>query len=367
MQEWIEGNIREFAARPDNTLLIVGTIWHGERTIYSFGSSPSMHETHSQPDPIFEIGSLSKLFTVTLLSLLVSTGVLCLDDPVREFSPQLANLPQEITLLHLATHTSGLPKMPSDITKSMFKNRRNPYAAYSIQDLLDYLSGTHIKWRPQKQIRYSNLGMGLLGHILEIKSSMPYEQTVISRICDLLDMRDTRISLSAEQAARLAPPHTSRGKPVQNWDMPAFAGAGGLRSSPQDLLKFLEANMVEEDTTLSEAMQNCHTIRSHNFTPMGRLNGLAASLLDVRTVPEHYRQGIALGWVVGQLQSGGHELHWHHGATGGYRSFVGFAKATGTGVVVLANSGPSMLDGFFSTTATDHLGLRIMERLHAPG
>lgn len=196
---------------------------------------------------------------------------------------------------------------------------------------------------------------------------MSYEEVLVNRICDPLDLTDTRITLSEEQQSRIAPPHTSRGQPAHNWDMPAFAGAGGLRGTIEDLLKFLDANMMADDSSMSAAMQTCHEVRTSAFPQQESLTRLTARILNVNALPNSYHQGMALGWYAGHLVSTNQQVHWHHGATGGYRSFVGFVKETNTGVAVLTNSGPSMIDGFFSTTSTDHLGFRILEKFQAPG
>jgi CubicO group peptidase (beta-lactamase class C family) len=367
MNDWIENTIDQLNAYPQNTGVVIGILQDGRQSVYSYGRVSESDGQQPQTSTLFEIGSVSKIFTTALLSILINDGLLNLNDPVCEVAPELANLPPEITLGRLATHTSGLPKMPSNIFRSMLSDRRNPYAAYSTSDLISYLSKTQTKWRSEKQIRYSNLGMGLLGYLLGRKLGVSYEQALIIRICDPLNLEDTRITLSGEQRIRLAPPHTSRGNPAHYWDMPAFAGAGGLRGTLQDLLKFLDVNMMDEASSQSEAKLTCHEVRTTAFLHQGPFMSLTASVLNVRALPDPYRQGMALGWYVGHLQSGDHEVHWHHGATGGYRSFVAFVKGTKTGIAVLANSGPRMMDGLFSTTATDHLSFRILEKIHTPG
>lgn len=366
MKDWIENNLEQLKAFPQNTGMVVGIFRDGGQSIYTFGRMDSSDVQPPQASTIFEIGSVSKVFTTSLLSLFLINGLLNLDDPVCEIAPELTNLAPDITLLRLATHTSGLPKMPSNIFRSMLRDRGNPYAAYSTSDLLGYLSNTHFKRRSGEQINYSNLGMGLLGHLLERASGIPFEEALIDKICDPLKLQDTRITLSVEQRSRLALPHTSNGKLSHNWDMPAFAGAGGLRATLEDLLKFLVANVMDDGSSMSAAMQTCHEVRTRAFPQMGLYKRATGRILNVSSLPDSYRQGMALGWYVGQLLTGDYDVHWHHGATGGYRSFVGFSKATNTGVALLTNSGPSMVDGFFSTTTTDHLGFRILEYIHKP-
>lgn len=367
MKDWIENNLDQLNAYPQNTGVVIGILQDGGKSVYSYGRKSERDEESPQINTLFEIGSISKVFTTTLLSILLREGRLKLDDPVREVAPELANLPPGISLMQLATHTSGLPKMPSNIYRFMLRDRRNPYAAYSTSDLINHLSKSQSKLRSGEQIHYSNLGMGLLGYVLARISGMPYEEVLIDRICEPLNLADTRITLSESQQSRLAPPHTSSGKSAHNWEMPAFVGAGGLRGTLQDLLNFLGANMMDDTSSLSEAMKICHDVRTRAFPQQGAFKSLSARILNVSPLSDSYRQGMALGWYVGQLQIGDHYVNWHHGATGGYRSFLGFVKDTNTGLAVLANSGPSMIDGFFSTTSTDHLGFRILEKIHTLG
>jgi CubicO group peptidase (beta-lactamase class C family) len=207
--------------------------------------------------------------------------------------------------------------------------------------------------------------MALLGYLLAQKTGTSYEQAVISRICDRLDLPDTRITLTPGQKERLAPPHSANGKPGHNWDLPAFSGAGALHSTANDMLKFLAANLGRSPSALKDALQICHQIRSGTFPQQGRLQRLVSGLIEKEQETSHYRQGIALGWFVGRLHSGGKQVYWHHGATGGYRTFTGFVKATASGVVVLANCGPGKLGLLLNRTSADDIGFKILEYLNS--
>src|SRR4029453_3090616 len=135
----------------------------------------------------------------------------------------------------LATHTSGLPRLPSPFTP---KNPANPYADYSVEDLYRFLSSHELRRDIGSQYEYSNLGGGLLGHVLARRAGMDYEALVRARITGPLGMNDTRIVLTPEMRGRLAAGHNAALKPVPNWDLPTLAGAGALRSTVNDLLKF---------------------------------------------------------------------------------------------------------------------------------
>jgi len=365
MKQRIDGIVRSLHPHRKNTGLVVGVIQRDHCSIFGYGNVSDAGPEPPCGDTLFEIGSITKVFTATLLSTTVVDGLLNLDDSVRDLVPALSNLPPEITLVRLATHTSGLPKMPLNVIWSMLRNRHNPYAAYTTADLLDYLSSYRPKQRPiPTEISYSNLGVGLLGHILAQKLGVSYEQAVVSRICDKLDLPDTRITLSPGQKQRLSTPHSATGKPGQNWDLPAFAGAGALRSTANDMLKFLAANLGRPQSALADVMPLCHEIRTGAFPPQGRLQRMVSGSLRKGQDTSHCRQSIALGWFVGRLSPGGKRVYWHHGATGGYRAFAGFVKATDTGVVVLANRGPGRSDLLFNTTSTDNIGFKVLEYLN---
>jgi CubicO group peptidase (beta-lactamase class C family) len=163
--------------------------------------------------------------------------------------------------------------------------------------------------------------MGLLGHLLALRSGKTYEELVLEKICRPLGMDDTRVTLTASQQPRLAPGHLPTGAVVPNWDIPVLAGAGALRSTATDMLKFLEAN-------LSGRYDGAHSPRAYI--------GEGSS--------------IALGWHLTPLPKKGGTIVWHNGATGGYTSFAGFVRETRTAVIVLSNC----------ATETDALGVRLL-------
>jgi CubicO group peptidase (beta-lactamase class C family) len=249
----------------------------------------------------------------------------------------------------------------------MLRDRHNPYASYTIDSLLDWLSkyGRKIKLPLKEEVHYSNMGMALLGFILAQKLDTSYEQAILSRVCAPLGLGDTRITLTPDQKERLSVPHSSRGAPAEIWDLPAFLGAGALLSTANDLLSFLDAHLGAAQSSLAEPIQACHEIVTNPLPPPGLIQRLVASLIGSKKDLGEYHHGMALGWNVGKLYSARVRLYWHHGATGGYRAFIGFAKDSETAVVVLANSGLSGLDALLSTTSTDTVGFKAMELLNS--
>ncbi len=265
---------------------------------------------------MFEIGSATKVFTSLLLADMVQRGEVALDDPVVKYLPASVKMPQRngrsITLVDLATHTSGLPRMPTNFTP---KDNANPYADYSVEQLYQFLSGYQLTRDIDSQYEYSNLGGGLLGHVLARRAGTDYETLVRSRICDPLGMKDTRITLTPEMKARLAVGHNQALESVENWDLPTLAGAGALRSTANDLLKFLAANLGYTKSPLAPAMAAMLTVRRPTGQP-----GLE----------------VALAWHIYTVN--GKEIVWHNGGTGGYRSFMGFDPKARIGVAALSNA-----------------------------
>ncbi len=264
---------------------------------------------------VFEIGSITKAFTGTLLADMVLRGEAALDDPVQKYLPPSAKMPtrgdKQITLRDLATHRSGLPRLPDNLEPA---DSANPYADYTEKRLLDFLGSHELARDIGEKNEYSNLGVGLLGYALSRRAGKTYEQLVVERICTPLGMKNTRITLTDEMKSRLAMGH-SDGKQVKNWDLDALAGAGALRSTPLDMVNMIEANLKPSDTPVSKALQFSYKDRMKTATP------------DL---------SVGLGWHIWNKH--GTEIIWHNGGTGGYRSFCGFAPEKKLGVVVLTNS-----------------------------
>jgi CubicO group peptidase (beta-lactamase class C family) len=201
---------------------------------------------------------------------------------------------KQITLLDLATYTSGLPRLPDGIPGSS----DNPYAAYTVEQLYAFLSNHILRFDPGTHYGYANLGFGLLGHVLALRANTSYEDLVASRICVPLGLEDTRISLTPSMRERLARGHLPNLKAASNWDLPTLAGAGALRSTANDLLKFVKA------TCLAGA-----------GTPLRSAIDL---LLQSRRPTDASNTSAGLGWFI---RSGNDdEIVWKDGMTGGYAS-----------------------------------------------
>ena len=296
--------------------IVVGIVSATGQRVVSWGKV-SRDETR-QPDEntVFEIGSIGKVFTALLLAEMARTGEVALDDPVANYLPEAVTMPQrggrQITLQDLATHTSGLPRLPSNLE---IVERANPYAHYSVDQLYQFLSHHELIREIGSQYEYSNLGAGLLGHVLARRAGTDYETLARTRICDPLNMDSTRIALSPELKARCATGHNPAGQPVPMWDIPTLAGAGALRSTTHDLMVFVAANLGLRASPLADAMTAMRAVR--------RNIGLGTD--------------VALGWHITTRDD--HEIVWHNGGSDGFRTFAGYELKAAAGVVVLSNMG----------------------------
>jgi D-alanyl-D-alanine-carboxypeptidase/D-alanyl-D-alanine-endopeptidase len=312
--------------------VVVGIIEPQGRRIVSHGAMAADDPRPVGGDSVFEIGSVTKVFTALLLADAVQRGEVALTDPVSKYLPADVKVPERagkhITLQDLATHTSALPRLPTNLAP---KDRANPYADYTPAQMYTFLSSYELTRDIGSRYEYSNLGAGLLGHILARRAGTDYEGLVRTRITGPLKMTSTFVTLTDPMRQRFAAGHNAQRNRVANWDLPTLAGAGALRSTANDLLGFLEAMLGAAKSPLSGALTSMLAVRQ----PAG-----AAGL------------EIALGWHI-LTTPGGREIVWHNGGTGGYRSFMGFDPKARTGVVVLSN---------MSTTAgMDDIGRHLLD------
>ena len=265
---------------------------------------------------VFEIGSISKVFTSTLLALMAEEGTVRLDDPVQKYLPASVRVPARdgkvITLELLAEQRSGLPRLPDNMHPA---DSANPYADYSEAQLYEFLSRYQLPRDPGAEFEYSNLGVGLLGHALARAAGTSYEELARKRICEPLGMTHTAITLTPWMRDHLALGHDPAGNVVENWDLPTLAGAGAIRSTAMDMLKFVDANLHPERGPLGRAMAMAQRERA----------------------PAGPGMSIGLNWLIAHI--GADTIVWHNGGTGGCRSFVGMMPSRRAGVVVLTNSG----------------------------
>jgi D-alanyl-D-alanine-carboxypeptidase/D-alanyl-D-alanine-endopeptidase len=298
----------------------------GERRVFAFGTAKA--------DSIFEIGSITKAFTGLMLAQMIEQGNVRADTPVRELLPKgTVAKPQgpEVTLLDLVTQHSGLPRLPDNMKPADIDN---PYADYRPANLYEFL-GKHGVARPQKpSFVYSNLGVGLLGQALANRADTSYPDLLKRLVLDPLNLADTAITLSPDQQRRFIAGFSAVLQPAHSWEIDSLAGAGAIRSTADDMLKFLEANLHPQGlaATLPAALA-----RSHET--------LADAGPNLR---------IAYAWI----HNSGTGTYWHNGGTGGFTSFAFFNPKGNYAAVVLVNVAVSSRGSF-----ADQLGKHIADRL----
>jgi CubicO group peptidase (beta-lactamase class C family) len=216
----------------------------------------------------------------------------------------------------------------------------NPYADYTADKMYAFLGGHDLRRTPG-EYEYSNYAMGLLGQVLAERSGKSYEELVVERICDPLEMNDTRITLTDEQMQRFAPAYNGDLAANNHWDLAAFAGAGGLRSTVDDMLKFAAAALAEDEDRpvgQAEAGSSGYAITRAIHLAWEKRHGEAGEI------------GVGLGWHI--ARDG--RTKWHNGQTGGSSSALFIYPPRRLAVVVLANT---------ATDKTTTLGERIIQSL----
>lgn len=298
------------------------------------GSRTVVHATGPvSGDSVFQIGSVTKVFTALALADAVARGELALDTPLTAMLPE-APTPTAggpITLAHLATHTSGLPRLPPGLLRQALRSRADPYREVTTEFLLGALSVTRLRGEPGAKVRYSNFGAALLGLALSRHIGRPFEQLIAERITGPLAMPDTAVDLRPDQQDRKAVGHSRRGNAVPDWHLGAMSGAGALYSTVHDLLTLLHAHREPASTALPEALRLVQQprVRGNRWLEVG------------------------LGWFLSSIRSSIHTALWHNGGTGGFASYVALVPTADAGVVVLADTARS----------ADRTGVRLLSTL----
>ncbi|AIA02040.1 serine hydrolase domain-containing protein [Streptomyces noursei] len=295
--------------------VVLAVTRRGRRTVVSGGTALA------PPTPRqalrYELGSLTKTFTVLLLADLAANGALRLDDPLTARLPRLPlrhPWSGRITLRHLATHTSGLPRIPTDLLiGALVRPYENGYSRYDTERLLRTFAHTRPRHRPGTRWRYSNFGLALLGPAMGHTTGTGYPDLLATRVLKPLGLTGTTLAPGATGTEAVG--HRTNGTtPVQSTDMGAFAAAGAVRSTPDDLLTYLEAHLYPQGSPLAGALRAVRT-------PLLRRGW-------------RHRNTHTLTWYQHPAARG--PLLFHVGATFGQQAFLGFHPASGTGLVALA-------------------------------
>jgi CubicO group peptidase (beta-lactamase class C family) len=316
----------------------IGVVQRGTRRIFAYGAV--------KEDSIFEIGSISKTFTGLILAQMVAQHKVKLDDAVRELLPPgTVAKPEgtEITLLDLATQHSGLPRMPDNFHPA---DLQDPYADYRPANLYEFVAKRGVSKPANTEFVYSNLGVGLLGQALSNRAGMHYPELLRAQITGPLEMNDTVVTLSPEQQKRFAQGHGANHQAAHAWRLDALAGAGAIRSTASDMLRYLEAQLDPNSVKLAAGSTAADSPAATLATALGMSHELRADALP--------GMKIGFAWLY-QTKTG---IFWHNGATGGYSSYAFFDPNEGYAAVALFNATVAENGSF-----ADRLGEHIAERL----
>jgi CubicO group peptidase (beta-lactamase class C family) len=310
----VDSVVRPYIQMLPTAGLSVGILKNGKTYYYGYGETAKGGGKLPDEHTIYEIGSISKTFTATLLAEAVQNKKVKLDDPVNKYLPdsippiQFEGIP--VTLRDMANHSSGIPRMPSNFNPA---NALDPYKDYGNSQLFSFYKHFRTTRKPGTQYEYSNLAVGTLGVILEHVFHEPYDQLIRERICNPLGMNDTRQFLRPGDSARFAKGYNENGNYNPPWNFEALAGAGAIRSTAMDLLIYAKANMGDAPPALDSALQFTHPV---TFTDGNSRVGLA--------------------WH--HISPGKDDLLFHNGGTGGYRSYLAIDPEKKIAVVLLSNS-----------------------------
>ena len=294
---------------PEDTQLSIAIIKNGNVAFYGIERIDDTIKYADNSKSLFEIGSITKVFTSTILANLVLEGEINLKDPIQKYIDYpIAN--DEITVLQLANHTSGLPKLPSNLNLEEV-DQSNPYKDYNVRKLREYLMNSlETNTKPGEKYQYSNVGAGILGYVLELKSNKSYEELIQHYIFSEYDMRHSTTSrnkIDLEMVDGL----DSSGNKTANWDLNSLIAAGGMISNVEDLSKFALAHFDDTNKELKLTRESTFEIPQNQME-----TGLAWKILN--PIPNL-------------------NIYAHNGGTGGYSSLITIDPITKNGVILLSN------------------------------
>jgi serine-type D-Ala-D-Ala carboxypeptidase/endopeptidase len=332
----IEQQVKDYVQQRPNVSLMLGIYQKGDWYSQGFSNDVAMKPT---VDNLYQIGSITKLFTSLALAQLSLAGTVNLDDRVGGYLAKAIDLPPEIsaiTLRQLATHTSGLPRLPANLLDHA--NPENPYQHYNVVNLYTALKTTHLEYPADEKIQYSNLGMGLLGHLLMLKTGQSYGKLIEKTIVQPMSLGNTLTMLESEPRNRLVLGYTANDQIATEWEFNVLIGAGGLYSTMRDLLRFVAVSLHPPDSPLGQAI-----------------------VLTQKPQFQHQVLGIqhavGLGWQIMTPWFSKTPILWHNGGTGGFISFLAIDPAQDCGVVLLSNYG----DAIVSDASLDKIGMNLLQ------
>lgn len=311
----IDKQVNKYITDGNSYGLVVGVVKNDKVYLKGYGTIDKGKSILPDSLTTFELASTSKLFTTSTLQILVDEGILNLDDKIQTILGSNVNLPiiaQNTTLRHLATHLSGFPSLPNSFITKM-TDETNPYKSLRTQDIYDYLKTCENKQK-DGTYEYSNFGMGLLGHLLELKTGKKYEQLVKEKLLNPIGMTQTFVTIDSFNKQKIIHGFDENGKPAPIWEDNVLNGAGSFLSNGNDMIKFIKSNLNKSETIISKSL-----LATHNQ----QLNGETG-----------------LGWILPTSTDkflGNKNIIWHNGMAGAYSSFIAIDKVNNYGIFILSN------------------------------
>jgi CubicO group peptidase (beta-lactamase class C family) len=308
-----------YAKLSSNASVSIGVFKDNQTMYYGYGETKKGNNTIPNSETIYEIGSITKTFTALLMIDFLQSNSLSIEDPINNYLPSDIPLLQHnsnpIRIKHLLNHTSGLPRLPDDFETGMDPN--NPYKHYDSTKVFNYLKNFTLQTDPGLTWEYSNLGAGISGLILERQNHKSYEDLLIEKICTLLGLSKTKISLNSNDSSNYAVGYNTYGFETHYWDdLNAFKGAGAIKSNAKDLISYGKTILNHESSLLKTQIDSCLNVTYENN--------------DLR---------MASGWL--NLKFNGYECIFHDGGTGGFNSYIVINKEKNIVFVILFNNTPS--------------------------
>ncbi len=334
-EKLVQNYLKKFGTKS----LVIGVIKDGVQSVKGYGKINTWGKKNVIPDgnTIFEIGSITKVFTTLILADLVKKDLIQLNEPIINLLPKkdysYSKSISNVTVLNLATHTSGLPRGTNRSVNGILWSRLfpplaihalifsyfNPYRNYDTTKLFKDLRHINLESNVGSKFSYSNFGMTTMGYILTNKSKLNFDNLLNKTVFDTLKMTKTFLNLPKSEYDNFADGHNKYGLKTPRWTFEDnMQSAGAINSTVYDLMKFLEVNL--------DGYKNAYL---HNLLEECQITRFKIS----------EKRNIGLAWIKSNSEStNNQEIIWHNGGTGGFRSFLGFNKETKTGIVILSNS-----------------------------
>lgn len=314
LSDAIDKEIKKLIGDQKNFIISVG-VYKQEKLFFKTFGKLENSTTVINEESVFQIGSLTKLFTTSIFMALVEKNVFKDDTRLSEILGEQYKLSpkvRDITLKQLATHTSGFPQMPKVLLNKVEEINPvdplwDPYAHVSPEEIFAYLQNP-VDIKAAGTVQYSNYGMGLLAHLMEIKTGKSFAELLEEFMTRPLEMNDTILLLAPDKEQKLVPGFSAEERSASVWNFKALAGAGALYSSANDMMKFIIANLQQKVSYLTKMQQADH--------------------------------GLVVGWMSPTVVDrffGNTDILWHNGRVGAYSSYLSIDLKGKTGVVILSN------------------------------